>query len=193
MKVVVDIDGTLNDFVNGFINYNELAHPSPSFWEQNYEIEKIVGAPKLSTMPVDFWATLGISDVFAEIMFRVATLPFTLCCTRYGSVIEMQGKVQWVVKNGIPCRLFGVHKEYYESKADYFRWLGDEDALLIDDSDHEISCWQGPRILVPRPYNMLRGEDPVAVVVEQMEALGLSIDNRTDYEIHQEWKNKNAR
>ncbi len=157
MKIFLDLDGVIVAFAEGVIKWYNLDCTTEDFEEWGAIFDFFSGSEK------DFWE--GLTDKFwlglefTKEAKQILTLvePMKPCILTSPSHTSAGSKQQWIRENlpdyfkggryliG-PAKDFGAHSE----------------SLLIDDSEENIDKFRkagGHTILVPRPWNKLRGED----------------------------------
>jgi len=165
MKVYLDMDGVICDFVKGLhtslnIPYNEIDYP---YELGNYdifgEIERVRGIPKgkqyKTLHDIKFWENIEktfeadrlvklLEDIISkENIFILTTVPPSWS---YAAT----GKYKWITKN-----LKGYTSKLIISPLSK-SFFGREDILLIDDADEnykEYTASGFSSYLVPRPWN----------------------------------------
>ena len=172
MKVMLDLDGVLVDFRRGVCEAFGRDDPSDSwtFWE-NWE--GVTFKDVNDCCNESFWANLkwtheGI-DIFKAV-FEKYTNDIYLLTTPMPNLGSWTGKAQWVNKY-IPV----FNKRLIVTPVPK-KLFADPDTLLIDDKDESIAEFVaagGHGILVPRPWNELRGwsGETLQVVKNSLEAL----------------------
>jgi 5'(3')-deoxyribonucleotidase len=79
---------------------------------------------------------------------------------------SLAGKLDWIHRVMPPW----MHRQYAITPRKHL--LARPDALLIDDVEANIERFEaggGRGVLVPRPWNRLRGQDPFEAIERQME------------------------
>jgi hypothetical protein len=169
MRVFVDMDGVVADFVNGVCNFYDKEYPYPCDppGDPSWDIVKLLGM-----RPTEFWQNLGKhfwsslsktpdADLILDMVKRF-TAPDEVCfltspCQTKGC---MEGKVYWAKEHypDIPI-LFSVAADHSLSP----KWMcAGPDSVLIDDHSPNIDKWTqhgGAGVLLPRPWNRLHSHD----------------------------------
>lgn len=107
----------------------------------------------------EFWIVEHCANLVGQKNVMIATSPTK-------SADCHSGKYHWIMKN-LPEWL---HRQYCITPRKY--WLAQEGVLLIDDFDKNIIDFQengGYALLVPRPWNSLRGLHPSSYLSIAME------------------------
>lgn len=160
MKCLLDLDGVLVDFVGGAAKLHGFDPALAVRWDFMADVG-LTQNQFWSPLGEDFWANLPWMPDGMRILAIVekAFGPENVClltspCDTDGC---MQGKLRWIRKH-LPVYnrryLMGSAKEFCASR----------DSLLIDDSDSNTTKFAtagGWGVLVPRPWNVLAGRDPV--------------------------------
>ncbi len=170
MKVFLDLDGVLVDFVSKAHEYHGIS-PNLYLDEANHgkwDFDVISGIPLdrfWSKFDYDFWANLDwmpdgkeilslIEDRFGRDNITILTSPQK---SNRGECIT--GKIDWVER----------HMPRYANNILLGRkkhMLAHADALLIDDADHNITDFQkhgGQIIQVPRIWNQLHSHSNMTI------------------------------
>jgi hypothetical protein len=151
MNIFIDLDGTIVDFVNPFLDLLELdAKTVRKAWPLGeYNLEKIISGPQVGrrfdlykdTNNPNFWANLpryeGVKDLFnlcgdfGDVWFVTHTI----------SGAAFVGKREWMKKY--------LHENYLICTNNR-GWLSPKDVLI---DDYEKNCTKPNHILVPRIWN----------------------------------------
>ena len=151
MKILLDLDGVLVNFVNGAAKYHNInldPYPFPGTWD--FVIEVGFKPAKFWDLPRDFWANLDWMPDGKEILdicydrVGVDNVCLLTCPTLSGD--SAAGKMDWINQN-IP----ELRRQYLMGPAKHF--VGNSTSLLIDDADHNIVDYPYTSVLVPRPWN----------------------------------------
>lgn len=171
MKVFLDMDGVLVDFINGACRAHQVHNPYERDPQQSagvWDIERLVGMSVDEFWPPlgkDFWANLNwmpdgqailaaVEQKFGRDNICLLTSP----CDTDGCA---DGKLAWIRRHLPEYRrryFLGPPKEFAASA----------NRILIDDSDHNCERFGdegGSTILIPRPWNQLHhkaSHDPAA-------------------------------
>lgn len=176
MKVLVDIDGVVADFVAGAMKLHGKPYPygdPANRGEHGWNIEKLWDIPPhvfWSPMEFDFWADLDPTpeaDAIIKILmdeFGLSNLCFLTSPISASGCVE--GKRAWVGRHfsDIPI-LFSVRSHAPESTPPK-QFLASDESLLIDDYTVNVeNFWNagGEAFLFPRPWNRRHREEPEAV------------------------------
>ena len=158
-QIFLDLDGVLCDLLGGIeimmhiklnraqgsIDFMEaLGIGRKEFW-RNMSIEDWAGLPKME----DADTILNIVDEYKPVILSANTETGTANC--------IAGKIEWLKRNIM---------DYYEDDRWFFGKkkykLAYPGAILIDDYEYNTEKWEnagGIAILVPRPWNKLKGEN----------------------------------
>jgi hypothetical protein len=182
--IVLDLDDTLNSltmFVLGHLGCDVLPYDYDLFPKVGYDMiaawSELTDLPKPSVpdfwerVTEDIWACAPRSSQFwllewaAAVVGRknviIATVP-----TKSGDCLS--GKHTWIERH-LPV---WAQRQYAATPRKHF--LAHERALLVDDSDSNVLEFEtyknrgGNAILVPRPWNSLRGTDPDVYLMTQL-------------------------
>lgn len=173
MKILFDLDGLLTNFNKGVCEIHNVEDPyrKKENWG-NYHIDKLIGIDAFEfwkPLEYDFWVNLepmtdGLelldfaeNQVGAENICILSSPTFNKGC--------IPGKIDWIIQHLPKYQrrfLIGPRKEF----------CAHENALLIDDSDNNISSFKannGKAILMPRKWNSkFDVEDAVGYVKNHM-------------------------
>ena len=158
MKILLDLDGVLVNFIGGALREHDIAK-NPYDDPRNHgewDIVKLVGM-----MPAKFWRPLGHSfwlgldwmpdgrDILEMLEKAVGPDNIALCTAPCDTDGCMDGKREWVWEH-LPrykSRLLMTQDKSVSASAH---------ACLVDDSDKNVEKFReagGLTILVPRPWN----------------------------------------
>jgi len=168
MKVLLDLDGVLADFVGAACRLH--SRPNPYLESEslgNYGIQELLGIPDdlfWKDMGEEFWASLDLLPDAREIVslleryhgvknICILTSPVrTPGCTR--------GKMRWIEEHFPQFRrsfLIGPAKEF----------CAHENSILYDDYEQNILRFAtagGAAFLMPAPWNYKHDEQPLAAL-----------------------------
>lgn len=116
----------------------------------------------LTEVPIGFWYTLKESNE-ASTLIKALAYCGGGCSSKVTTMEEAIEKFEIYHSIVYFANVFAPIAA--GRKADYFP----QDFLLIDDSDEEIEAWQGPKILIPKPWNSGTG-DPLAEITRLVRA-----------------------
>ena len=157
MRVFLDLDGVVVDFVQGLIDWFNLdfKHEDCQNYEDIYKFYPGTKADLWESLPDRFWAELNFTKEAVEILTFLE--PLKPCILTSPVWTGAGGKQQWIRKN-LP-NYFDEKRYLIGPAKDYAAHKG---SLLIDDAEDMVEKFQnaeGYTILVPRPWNYLRGKD----------------------------------
>lgn len=174
MKVLLDLDGVLVNFVGGMCE----SHNRPDPFEEghtDYYLEKAwdmsLSAFWKPAENAEWWANLPKTKEADDIVQLVeAYVGFDNVCILTSPTVNplsLAGKVQWIQSNYPDYRrkfLIGPQKQFCAHPG----------SALIDDHEANIHAFVtegGHGILVPRPWNTLRNESVLPSIELQLETL----------------------
>lgn len=165
MKIFLDMDGVLVDFLKGIhdalgADYDFDNYPyEKGKWDMFADIGgfnlpfKVIDALCTS----DFWADLDWMpdgrDILREVINRQPLADVYLLTTPMPNLGSASGKMRWVAEH-LPHMITQVIVTQAPKAL-----LAGPDRILIDDKDQNIDEWVkagGIGVLVPRPWNRLR-------------------------------------
>lgn len=159
MKVFLDLDGVMTDFIGGLARAHNLGNP--------YDQEEYVGNPNLpevfglkpaalfSVTERDFWRDLEPSKEGRKILdilekkFGRENIRVLSSLTLNEGVAD--GKIEWMKRN---MPYYGFQRKYFFGPDKGF--LAHPDSILIDDSEKNTKPFEengGKAFLVPRKWN----------------------------------------
>jgi len=160
MKILLDLDGVLVDFVGAACEVHGVSdpfsEPLASGAKGNWELDKLMGLSGnefWSRFDHDFWAGVSFTpdgqDIRIAVEEAVGAENVCLLTSPTLSPEAASGKMEWI-QNNLPDYsrrfLIGSAKQFCASR----------DSLLIDDADRNVKVFSdagGNVILVPRPWN----------------------------------------
>ena len=168
MKILLDMDGFLVDFVGGVCRWHTVPNPYDNPKNHGiYDIEKVIGihgAEFWNPLGEEFWATLEpmpqmleIIDIFTRLYGQDNLCLLTQPILTPGCI---DGKMRWIKKYLPAFRrrfLIGPAKEF----------CAHADSILFDDSERNISKFEaagGNALLVPGLWNRKHNLDPLEEV-----------------------------
>lgn len=166
MRLFLDLDGVIVAFAEGVIKWYDLDCTPEDFKEWGAIFNFFTGSETefWQGLTDKFWVGLGFTKEAKRILTLVG--PMKPCILTSPSHTSAGSKQQWIKENlpdyfkdgryliG-PAKHFGAHAE----------------SLLIDDSEENIDKFieaGGYAILVPRPWNRLRGKDVLAHLKKEL-------------------------
>lgn len=174
-KVFLDLDGVCNKFssyalryvgaVNGMLEYKD--YPKECCTWDIVHTANFLKSPTLpeytstkfwNSLDMSFWATIPVEpyldSLLGYLVDRVGRDNICIASSATLSPESLAGKLYWVHKN-MPK---WMHRQYMFGRDKFL--LASPDALLIDDrqeNSKKFYACGGKSILVPRPWNVLRG------------------------------------
>jgi 5'(3')-deoxyribonucleotidase len=159
MKILLDMDGVLVDFLGGWCKYNEYECPTYNDAKDRWDLAGVLGIT-----PAGLWAGCSSREFWAELEWTqdgmgilnaaedaVGQDNVYLFTTPTPSPQSWAGKADWILRQLPQYKnrlLMGGNKQL----------CARPDQLLIDDADHNVEKFRaagGPAILVPRQWNSL--------------------------------------
>ena len=172
MKIALDVDGVLVDFVGATARLMGFDPAVVTMWDY-YPAIGISEAEfwkKIEAVGADFWLNIDPYPWMGELLDRCkATAPTILLTTPSKAASSAAGKVLWMQHHfghGFRDYLIGPKKEF----------CARPDTVLIDDSDANVNKFRehgGHAILFPRPWNDNRHltSDPMAHTLDELQTL----------------------
>lgn len=173
MRIYLDIDGVLADFVGAAARYMKFDPTLVTEWDfysligttdkDFWDCVKSHGQEFWSSMEAYPWCHSLFGDCNAVAPVTLLTAPPPRSDCRPSAIA---GRVEW------------IHATFGESFRDYFAGCKKEtvatpNSLLIDDNDSNCKKFEdagGRCILFPRPWNANRGiDEPYSFVMEQLD------------------------
>jgi hypothetical protein len=186
-RIFLDLDDTCNTLamhvlycVGCPVNPRDYRqHPVAFGYEIHEAANHLLGRPKFanagqfwSTITRTDWAECPTSEIFPRILLRAARLVGREnVCIATGPTKcpeSLSGKLDWIHR----VMPHWMHRQYAITPRKHL--FARPDALLIDDLEANLDRFQaggGHGILVPRPWNRLRGADPFDAIDGQLENL----------------------
>jgi 5'(3')-deoxyribonucleotidase len=163
MKVFIDMDGVLCDFVGGVC---ELCNYNDAWPYGEYDICKVVGCniwPLLEKAGLQWWTGLKKTEEADELLRTVTNYDYYICTSPTLDPMSAAGKLIWLQVHypQVERRFFITPHKYLLAK----------DNILIDDSDEQITKWHntgGIGVLLPRPWNKYHGEIDAMKTIRRM-------------------------
>jgi len=169
MKIFLDMDGVVADFVSGAIEATGLPLTHDQVDRRNF-FEPYMSAEEFWKRIHDtyeFWAGLDPYPWAQELVEL---------CKQYGEVIFLSdsshdddapsGKIKWLRRHGF---LNEDSSNYMLGRQKHL--LGHNDDLLIDDSVGNCNAWYSACILFPQKWNLCSELDRIAYVKDCLEAM----------------------
>ena len=162
MKIFVDLDGVLCNFVQGACDAWDMPNPytKPENFG-NFDIAKASGIPTelfwKKCSGHEFWANLPKHDDADEILSRLPGDDVAFLTANSADPFSASGKLAWVKRH-----YYSFRRRVIITPAKHF--IAHSNALLIDDRDQnceEFRAEGGSAILLPRPWNSAYGQDPL--------------------------------
>jgi hypothetical protein len=169
MRIYLDLDGVIVAFAEGVIKWYDLNCTTEDItgWGVIFKYFPGSEAAFWEGLTTKFWLELKFTREANQILTLLK--PIKPCILTSPPHNGAGGKQQWIRKN-LPDYfkdgryLIGPAKQY----------LAHNNALLIDDSDENIDKFEnagGHAILVPRPWNRLRGNDIMKHIKTELKRL----------------------
>lgn len=153
LPVCLDIHGVCCDLVKGFLSYKEV---NLKHWPKGeYDLEKVTGQSFMD-LPFEFWLKLEPTAEF-EAIWNLLKGHLVIATSVHYTTDAALGTYAWFLKHFTGVPFLPVEKKKKATQFDT-RYT-----ILIDDWEDEIEAWNGPKILIPRPWNSGIG-DPVETV-----------------------------
>jgi 5'(3')-deoxyribonucleotidase len=170
----LDLDGVIVDFAQGCIDWYNLDCTPEDFTEWGAIFDFFTGKE------IDFWE--GLTDKFwiglgfTKEAKRILTLvgPMKPCILTSPSHIGGSGGKQQWIKENLP--------DYYNEERYLIgpakNYMAHKNSLLIDDAEENVDKFRkgvngngGHAILVPRPWNRLRGNDVLKHIKTELDKI----------------------
>lgn len=186
MKVFLDLDGVLVDFIGGIHNALNLPYEYGKYpyqkgkWDMLGDIGEKFRGSQFPSSAIDglcnqeFWRTLNWMEDGQQLLYGWVGImgkfdDITVLTTPMPNPDSWTGKYLWIKEN-MPAKFLKNTIMLAGSKAQ----LAGPDTLLIDDKDENIIEFKaagGRSILVPRPWNKLhsQAEETLQVVKNNLE------------------------
>lgn len=156
---------------------NYAHHPSATGYELHEAANQLLGKRRYnsaayfwSTITRPVWTECPTSEIYPWVLLRAARLVGREnVCVATGptkSPESLAGKLEWIHRVLPPW----MHRQYAITPRKHL--FARPDSILIDDLEDNIERWKlegGHGVLVPRPWNRLRGMDPFDAIDEQLE------------------------
>jgi 5'(3')-deoxyribonucleotidase len=172
MKVLLDVDGVLANFVQGACDEHGLENPylSPAS-AGHYDIVKLLGVPdKEFWAPLgrDFWANLPKME-HADVIVELLELTYgrdNICILTKPCKTEgcADGKIIWLREN---------YPQFHFLLGSSKSWCAHPGSILFDDFGKNITRFRqshGRAFLVPAPWNHMHGVDTLKAISSFLEA-----------------------
>lgn len=158
MKLFLDLDGVLSDFVGAACRAHAI--PNPYLLKENFGEFNMAKACGFSNRefwkPMNeesFWSSMEPTEDFDHIMVTVLSFfdekAICILTSPSASPSSASGKMKWVIKH-----LHSFRRRLIISPAKHF--IAHENALLIDDHSKNCKAFRsegGLSFLLPRPWN----------------------------------------
>jgi 5'(3')-deoxyribonucleotidase len=176
MKLFLDIDGVLSDFVWAICTAHN--RPRPYIDDQNlgvYDLEKIWGMSQ-----EEFWGPTNNKFFWRDMPLMHDALAILTMCESYISAqnicllssptihsASLAGKQEWIFHH------FPQYaKKYLLGSGKYF--CANEQTVLVDDRDVNLSMFRlhgGKGVIVPRPWNSFYNRDVLMTLEAQLKTI----------------------
>jgi hypothetical protein len=160
--VAIDVHGVLCDFVSGFLQYFDQDYLIDTWPKGVYDLKEVTGH-SLSEFPLHLWPLLPTTEEAQRIIKRLHGHK-TVMVSKVNSAEQAAAVDLWKQLHmlGAPQICFTTtNKNALQLPS--IKGL----SILIDDCEDEIAAWEGPSILVPRPWNHAEG-DPYKTIDRAM-------------------------
>jgi 5'(3')-deoxyribonucleotidase len=178
MKIFVDMDGILSNFVGGVAELYDMTSEELEYklWEaKTYHIHEVLGITEpelwdeIEDAGVDFWLSLDRYDEAKKLLWELHKLDHKVYIASDPGdwAYSLQGKVNWLRDN-----THARFNNYCFTKHKHL--LADEDSILIDDNLNNLADFNragGYAIRYPRPWNYSEGEEykpNIREIIEQV-------------------------
>lgn len=174
-RIFLDMDGVIVDF-DGEVNRRFGRVSNPHEWEYLYEQDFGMTAKEFwNKCDDDFWRSLEFTKEAVDIFYALQSrdLIDRVCILSKPVSHAYQGKADWIKKN-LPQLYYNKQFLLGPNKD----WCANPNALLIDDNEDHCRDFikaGGEAFLFPRPWNICRTLEPVAVreLEEYLDLIGL--------------------
>lgn len=153
MKIMLDMDGVICDFMKSTCEILDVD------WDTNYPCPGEWNVFKHCDMNnEDTWSRFGYEfyreldwtkegrDIIDLCFDSVSIKNVVLCTSPPKTPGAIEGKIEWIERN-IP----ELSRQFIITPRKEFCCA--HDRILIDDANHNINRWHGPKVLVPRIWN----------------------------------------
>jgi len=158
IKILLDMDGVLADFVQGTCDLHNL--PNPYEKEENlgkYNLEELLGISRtqmFTGMKYEFWRHLKkLPEADQLVEFLIDTYGVNnicICSKPSNNTACPEGKKEWIQK------YYPMFKNVMFTNAKHF--CANNRSILVDDHTQNVGDFLshgGNAVLVPRPWNLL--------------------------------------
>jgi 5'(3')-deoxyribonucleotidase len=166
MKLFVDMDGVLVDFVGGV---TDLVGYHDAWPYGEYDICKVVGVniwPLLEKAGLQWWVDLHPTDEADELIQLISHYDYYICTSPTLDPMSAAGKMIWL-RSHYPQ----IMKDRRFFITPHKHLLAHDHNILIDDSDEQITRWHacgGVGVTMPRPWNKYHGETDALCTIRKM-------------------------
>lgn len=167
MHVFLDMDGVIVDWTKAAMEFHGLNYPQypcPGRWDW---VGHLGLSPKVFWKPLsrEFYANLPWTEDGPEILkIIVDTVGWDNITILTSPILQggcAAGKIDWLQRE-IP----ELDRQFLIGPQKHL--LASPNNVLIDDAQHNIAKWNGPRILVPRIWNYNMNLNPLTYIKERM-------------------------
>lgn len=155
IKVFIDMDGVLADFVGGLCTKFEYKDAWPN---GEYDVCKVIGQNVWPHLDHNFWVNLPKTDEADEIIKIACQYDYYICTAPTLDPYSAAGKLIWL------GRFYPIIAKARRFVITPHKHLLAKGNILIDDSDEQIRRWReagGNGVIIPRPWNAAYGLDPM--------------------------------
>lgn len=170
MKVFLDLDGVIVDFMGGLEREFNITIPVSSIyvgWREIVKLTHLSNTAFWKRIDLDFWKNLE-KTVFADQLLALVD-QFNPTILTKPTIDGASGKQAWIKKNMNDYFSAGKYLIGPDKAA-----VAGPDRLLIDDNEDNVSDWLsegGDAILVPAPWNILHGTNPIVYIYKQLTSI----------------------
>ena len=158
LKLLISVQGILCDLIGGFLEFFGKEYLLKTCPKGEYDLKKVTGHA-FTDLPLILLAHLKPTEEFQYILQRCNKHLVGLAINS-SDHFQTFANVAWI-RQYLPgikyVQVTSTTKNILQPPEEKGR------VILIDDCDAEIQAWEGPSILLPRPWNSAIG-DPIKVL-----------------------------
>ena len=165
LRMYLDIDGVLSDLTGAIAKHLGREDILSNWPEGKYSYKDVFGLDSLSSIPLDVFKEIPLTRE-CPILLSFRTFFDVSFITR----LDL-GSMGHVIQASIFATSFkGIPTIFTPGclKAEIVPEDVQMTTLLIDDCDAELDAWAGPGVLMPRPWNSKRGQEPYDALAEAL-------------------------